>query len=587
MSIYKNDSDEADDIITKSLRAKPQRRFRDGDAARPSDWGSGGTSTPNPPSSGGGGTTTPPPPLPPAVKAIIDAIPDVKQRAEAQKLLTGWSSDPGKQSTILAGLEKYGVDTAAISSAYGVTPPPKNFVDNLEKVDKDNLSDVPRTAAGAVIDTIKETDYIKDRMLNNGLAPEGDLTGKFYEGVEGLSSVGTPTLDNAVKKTKDTYSDYAAAGDYDNYDYSGVMDKYDAASGYDKEDFAGVGNKYLKAGEYDKTAYDDIEGKFNKAGKYTTADFTTGDRTAEDIQKYMSPYEKLVADRQRERMKQEHEQGRGERQAQAARSGAFGGSAAAVQEHLARKEYEDKLADWNAKSLQSAFESGSGLQDKYLADIYREQAGEEASKQFGKQTELSGVQGSFAAREAAAKETAAAKQAELAGLEGLMASKTADAQETARAKEAELAGVKGLLDTSQASSQETARAKEAELAGIGGQLQSSQLLGSQGAAQKEMGLTDVAALQGAGQQQDQYAKDSQNFGLDTLQKASNIYATGVSGTPMQDQKDPSMWSNILSGVTAGAGILSTGASIGSSLGLFKEGGVVALHNALYRNRKNG
>lgn len=554
MSVYRNNNDEQDDVITRSLRGYAE-----------------------------GGDTEQFKKVPPWLQAQIDKLSgsgDLK--GDTLKKLQGWGKMGNKQqANLLKSLGKQGFDVP--NRAYkdlGVDPPSNDGIKPIG-----DMKGLQKFVGGAVKDNIQDAHAAKNDMLKDGIYDQSKNTQAFQQGVKALDKYGDKTVNQAVDKTKDVYSDFGKI-DYDKTNFKDIERDYKDTK-YSKENFDQVGQDYQAAGQYDKTAFDDLESKYGEAGQYETADYTTGDRTAQEIQKYMDPYEKLVASRQRDRMAEEYGRGNAERDSRASRLNAMGGSGAAIEQELARKSYQKDLDDWNAQSLQNAFYSGQGIQDKQLADIYREQAGEEASKQFGKQTEMTGLQGQMAARDAAAKETAAAKQAEFAGLEGLMGAKKASGEEEARQTEAEFTGIKGLMDARSAGAKEEANKTEAELAANQGQLGASQLLGQQGAQQKEMQLTNLSALQKAGAQQDQYADDKQQFDLDTIQKTQNIAATGISGTPMAaEPPKPGLMGNILSGVTAGAGLLQTGATVGQTLGMFREGGVIALHDFLYRNKQN-
>jgi hypothetical protein len=269
------------------------------------------------------------------------------------------------------------------------------------------------------------------------------------------------------------------------------------------------------------------------------------DYTAQNIQQRMSPYEELVADRQRSRLKKAYDEARGERETQAVRAGAFGGSGQAIQEELARRNYLEQMADMDARSLQAAFESGSGLYSKEIADRLAAQQAGEASRQFGKQTEFSGLEGLLSTREQEAAQTAAAKEAEFAGLAG----QTGSAQQQA-------------------------------------------LLAEQ---RKQMQLSNLAANQAAGQQKEERALAQAQYPLGIAALQGNVLSPLEGGTnqiPQSVQKTSTM-QNILGGLSAGAGIVQglggLGAiggavkGIGSALG-FADGGLVPYG---YRYRGGG
>lgn len=329
---------------------------------------------------------------------------------------------------------------------------------------------------------------------------------------------------------------YPADSRYTSAYYAGVPYLYqygDAEQNQALQRMADMYGKYGAAGTYNKTDFGDIEGLYGAAGGYDPAQFTMADYTTQNIQNRMSPYEELVSKRAAERLKKGYDEARGEREAQALRAQAFGGSGAAIQEELARRNYLEQMADMNATNLQSAFESGAGLYSKEIADrLAAEQAGE-ASRQFGKQTEFSGLEGIMAARQQAAAQEAAAKEAQFAGLQGQAAS----------------------------AQQQAALAEQ----------------------KKNMQLANLAAMQQAGQQKEQTALNRGQYNLDIAGKQANILAPLSGGTtPVQTSKDKtSTTQNILGGLSTGAGIVEglgglEGIAKGASAigGLFAAGGIV-------------
>ena len=279
----------------------------------------------------------------------------------------------------------------------------------------------------------------------------------------------------------------------------------------------GLYDAYGTAGGYDKTGYGDIEGMYGAAGQYDPAQYENADYTTQNIMDRMTPYEELVSQRATARLKKGYDEGRGEREAQAARQGAYGGSGAAIQEEVARRNYLEQMADMNASNLQSAYEGGVGLYGKELSDRLAAQQAGEASRQFGKQTEFSGIQGIMGARENEAAQVAAAKAAEFAGLQG---------QGTSAQQQATLAEQK-----------------------------------------KNMHIADLQAMQQAGRQKEAERLAKQEYPLDVAGQQSNLLAPLSGGAIQTKQKNPSTMQNIIGGATAAAGVAA-------GLGLFRAGGYV-------------
>lgn len=332
-----------------------------------------------------------------------------------------------------------------------------------------------------------------------GYPPESVYTKAYYEGIPSLYMYGDPEQREALMRSGDLYGAYGAAG------------------------------------QYQKTPFADIGGMYQTAGAYAPSDYEMANYTAQNIQQRMSPYEELVANRQRARLKKAYDEARGEREAQAVRAGAFGGSGQAIQEELARRNYLEQMADLDAQSLQAAFESGAGLYSKEIADRLAAQQAEEASRQFAKQTEFSGIEGLMASRQQEAAQTAAAKEAELAGLAG----QTASAQQQAALAE----------------------------------------------QRKNMQIANLAAMQAGGQQKEERALAQAQYPLGIAGMQANVLSPlsgGTSPVPTSTQKTSTL-QNILGGVSLAGGvvqglggvqgIIDAGKAIGGFLG-FAGGGLV-------------
>lgn len=287
---------------------------------------------------------------------------------------------------------------------------------------------------------------------------------------------------------------------------------------------ASLYGRYGDAGRYQKTAFGDIENKYGAAGQYDPAEFSRSDYTTKNIQERMSPYEELVAEQASRRLKKGYDEARAEREAQAVRAGAFGGSGAAIQEEAARRNYLEQKAMQDAQSLQGAYESAVNLYGREVADTMSAEQMEEASRQFGKQTELSGLEGMMAARQQTAAQRAAAKEAEFAGLQGQM--------ESAR--------------------QQALMAEQ----------------------RKNMQITNLAALQQGGQYQQDYNLARRMYPMAIAQAMTSPF--GSMGNQVMTKPDqPSMGQNIMAGIGAGAGLLEAGGGfkgIGNLFGVGRAAG---------------
>jgi len=334
-----------------------------------------------------------------------------------------------------------------------------------------------------------------------GYPAESSYTQAYYAGIPNLYMYGDPEQLEALQRTQGLYGAYG------------------------------------QAGQYDKTRFDDIGGMYTAAGQYDPAQFDMADYTAQNIQQRMSPYEELVADRQRSRLKKAYDEARGEREAQYARANAFGGSGQAIQEELARRNYLEQMADMDAQSLQAAFESGAGLYSKEIADRLASQQAGEASRQFGKQTEFSGLE--------------------------------------------------GLLSTREQEAAQTAAAKEAEFAGLAGQTESTRQQAAMAEQRKNMQLANLGANQAAGQQKEERRLGELQYPLGIAALQGNVVGSltgGSSAIPQSTQKTSTL-QNILGGASAAAGLASgIGDAATGIRTLFGAGGGLVPNGLQYRYR---
>lgn len=314
-----------------------------------------------------------------------------------------------------------------------------------------------------------------------GYPPESTYTDAYYAGVPYLYMYGDAEQNQALGRMGDLYDSYGAAGGYN------------------------------------KTGFGDIEGMYGAAGQYDPTQYNMSDYTAQNIQSRMSPYEELVSDRARKRLKKSYDEAQGERDAEAVRAGAFGGSGAAIQNEVSRRNYLEQMADMDAQNLQAAFESGAGLYGKEMSDNLAAMQATEASRQFGKNTEMSGIEGILAARQQTAAQEAAAKEAQFAALEG---------QGTSAQQQAALAEQK-----------------------------------------KNMQIANLAAMNQAGQQKQEQQLATQEYPLNVAGQQANILAPLSGGAIQQKEEKPSTMQNILGGAAAAAGVAQ-------GLGIFRDGGLV-------------
>ena len=437
----------------------------------------------------------------------------------------------------------------------------------------------------------------------------------YLKGLPGLSQYGDPEQAQALRRMQDLYGAYGRAGDYDMTRFSDLERKYGQAGQYDPTnysdvermyrqtgqynpaEFSGIQRQLDRAGDYDATNFSDLERRSLRSSDYNPSEFDRADYTTKNIRQRMSPYEELVAKRATDRLQRQFDEAAASRDLEAARAGSFGGSGSAVAQELARRNMQEQMADVNAQSLQSAYESAVGLYGKEFADNMAAQQAEEQSRQFGEQLGMQGIQQAMAARQAeeasrqfgsqtglqalqqkmAAQQAAEASrqfgtQAGFQGLQGLMAARNAEEASRQFGAQMGLEGLQGMMAARQQTAAQIAAAKDAELRGLQGQSESARNQALLAEQRKNMELANLAALQQGGQFQENYNLMQRYYPLNVSQMQAGILggmAGGYQPGMLTKPDQPSWWQNIIGAGAAGAGILS---GLG---GLFKrDGGLV-------------
>ena len=111
----------------------------------------------------------------------------------------------------------------------------------------------------------------------------------------------------------------------------------------------------------------------------------------EQANQYMSPYMQNVIERQRQAEIRNYDEGRPARETQAIKSGAFGGYRQAIQEGVAQRGLQNRLADIEAMGQQKAYESAQGQFERDRAASMQAQAQTEQQRLAGQQYGLAGA----------------------------------------------------------------------------------------------------------------------------------------------------------------------------------------------------
>jgi hypothetical protein len=149
-------------------------------------------------------------------------------------------------------------------------------------------------------------------------------------------------------------------------------------------------------------------GRATELGNYAGGDFSQygysdpATFTGANVSQYMSPYQQLVTDQQKESAVTDFNRLQGSRDAKAVQAGAFGGSRQAVQQGLAEEQLLGQLAGIQAKGSQQAYADASKqfgadraaqmtAEQRRAAELGRVQTGIEASNQFGSNVGLAAL----------------------------------------------------------------------------------------------------------------------------------------------------------------------------------------------------
>lgn len=482
--------------------------------------------------------------------------------------------------------------------------------DKRKKADKrnQNIDEFKKQRAARMDRIADQYNQRVDALIEKGYPERDALVKAAYNRTEDIGKVGSKDLNKAQSVTRSVIDQYKDAKKYDKTNFKDIEKKADKASDYDKVGFKDV-ERMAKDADYEKTKYGDLERKADKLSDYEGAEFDSENYTSRSLEKRMSPYEELVAKRARKRLKRDYEEGRAQRETEAARAGAFGGSAAAVKEIADRRNYRDALKDYNAESLQKAYESAANLTNLADDSRYRAQAAEEQSRQYGADMGMKGWEAQLSARNATSNEEARKSQQQLAQAAAVGDARKASAAEEANQTQYSLAGVEQIQKARDSAANETARAKEAQFSGIAGQGAGAAQLGSMSDQELRQYMSKTDAMNNYGNQAMQYQLDKQEYPLDLMERNLNINTSAVSGTPLNTTvkaSEPSTaekWigyglaaasaagsvanaANTVAGWLGAAGGVATpqGFRRSSPIVNLANGGIIDLHNAMFRRK---
>lgn len=428
--------------------------------------------------------------------------------------------------------------------------------------------------------------YIKDVLgtssdagaaaIAAGYPDQSAYTQAYLAGVPYLYQYGDAEQNQALGRMGDLYGAYGAAGDYNKTNFADIEGLYGAAGVYDPTLYGDIESQYSGIAAYNPTQYGDIAAQYQASLGYNPREYGMSDYTTQNIQRRMNPYEELVSDRARARLKKGYDEGRGEREMQAARQGAYGGSGAAIQEEVARRNYLEQMADMDAQNLQAAYESGAGLYSREMAENLAAGQAEEASRQFGQNSEMAGLAGLMSTRNAEQQALEFQKKLQLDVMSGKITARQAEEASRQFGKQAEFDALSGQMTARQQTAAQEAAAKEAQFEALRGQGTAAQQQAALAEQKKNMQITNLAAMQQAGQQQQNEQLARQEYPLNIAAQQSNIISPiSGAGAIQTKQNKPSTAQNIVGGLTAAAGVAEGISDIFRSGGIVYRGGGLA------------
>ena len=248
--------------------------------------------------------------------------------------------------------------------------------------------------------------------------------------------------------------------------------------------------------------------------------------TPSSIESYMNPYQKAVTDIQKAGALRDFQVGQQVRQANAARSGAYGGARQAIENAEAQRNLNTQLQGIEATGLQNAYIqalANIGQQQQYSLQGLN-------AAQTGLGTALSGGQLGLSGLAQAISGQNAAMQGSQVGLGGVNAANQAY-QTGIQGANAGLAGVGQFIQGGQLGLQGTAQGMQGAQAGLAGLQQAGNLynLGMQGAQVGLQGVGQYNQATQTGLQGTAQGIQGAQAGLAGVNAANQAYQTGIQG----------------------------------------------------------
>lgn len=345
----------------------------------------------------------------------------------------------------------------------------------------------------------------------------------MFGGIRSLNQMGAPTVDAAAQMTANIYNPAMA--------YSGFQaPQVDAAqSGYGQIGAQMVNPAFSRYGQMDFQSVDPSLMGYGQIGAQRVG---TQQFPGTDLSGYMNPYVGNVIDRMQAATQRNFLESQGSRDTAAQRAGAYGGSRAAIENILARRNLDTQLGDQTASLLNQGYQQAVGQfnqdQQRSLQAALANQGTALTADQANLQAMMqAGMQNQEAIMRAQQLNQQAGLTSGQANLQAMMQSEMANQEAANRAQQlnqganltASQANLEAMMRSNLANQDAIMRARLANqqaglqgadigLRGLGLANQSAQQLGSLGRDQQNLALQRLDALRQAGLQQQQLGQTS-------------------------------------------------------------------------------
>lgn len=297
----------------------------------------------------------------------------------------------------------------------------------------------------------------------------------MFGGIRSLNQMGAPTVDTAAQMTANIYNPAMA---YSNYQAPQV-------------DAAQTG--------YGQMGFQQVSPTFSNYGQIGAQQVGTQGFPGTDMSGYMNPYIGNVVERMQGAAQRNFRESQGQRDTAAQRAGAFGGSRAAIENVLARRNLDNQLGDQTANLLNQGYQQAVGQFNQDQQRALQAALSNQGATLTADQASLQAMMQSEMANQEAANRAQQLNQQ--AGLTSGQANLQAETQ-------TRLANQEALMRARLANQQAGMQGADIGLRGLNLANQSAQQLGALGGQQQNLALQRLDALRQAGLSQQQLGQTS-------------------------------------------------------------------------------